>query len=103
MDVMSSITEVLEDIVSMLNESGMIAQAKWIDERRNIMIAGNHDLSLAALRELKRIIAGMGSLTDIHFQLSSDPALSVSEYNQKFYNKVLEFDNKLRKTLSEID
>ena len=71
---------IIDEIIKLLNLCAHKDQAKWFQERKNtIRDTENIEEYAAALKEIKRVLVGMGSFTDLPMCPTNSRALSAKE------------------------
>lgn len=96
---MDTIKEILFKIIIMLKESSRNSQAEWLEERLHGM--NSDESQIKAIKDVKSIIAGMGSLSDLYLEVQSNITTDKEKYNIAYRNLVNELDSEITKLLSK--
>ena len=90
---MRNIPAIIVDLVTLLAQYGYHAEAQWLDEKRTEFVAtqdGNRRRE--TMKQLHKILAGMGSLSDIHLTPLESSGVSKAEANRKLFELIIELD-----------
>lgn len=97
-----SIPRILQDIAKLLQVHGYETQANWLGKKAyELQTAENEKRTKDLLTEIKGIIAGMGSLSDIYLIPSEDSKLTKMDANQKLGQLIDELDRSVCEALSD--
>jgi hypothetical protein len=72
----------LRELEDLLRRCGERAPADWVAQRRASVAAGGPEAA-AARRDVRGVLAGMGSLSDISLQPRPDSGLSIAEVERR--------------------
>jgi len=97
---MARIKELLRQVIKMLKESCKNAQADWLEKRLHEM--DTNEGAAKALKDIKTIIAGMGSLSDIYLEISKSISNDEARYNAIYRNLIKELDSEISLYLKNI-
>lgn len=96
---MIKIQEKILRIVDMLRQSSKYSKADWLEKRLNEIESGTRDTE-DVIRDIKSIIAGMGSLSDLYLKVNSDlKGIDESKYNLEYITLVEELDFEINRYL----
>ncbi|MBA8808533.1 hypothetical protein [Promicromonospora sukumoe] len=68
---MPEIIDVVTSLVDLLGRHGNASGAAWLEQRASVLRHGSEHDRLSAVRDLHRIVLGMGGLMDIYLRAGS--------------------------------
>jgi hypothetical protein len=85
----------------MLRDSSKHNQADWLEKRLHEMDC--KEATIKAVRDIKRIISGMGSLSDIHLDMKKDNKVNDEQYNVIYLDLLKKLDFEISSYLKRIE
>ncbi len=92
---MTNIKDLLNQIIKMLKESSNFSQAEWIENQ----LLSLDDDSENTIKNIKAVIAGMGSLSDLYLTIPQSSSHNKSEYNMAYQELVRKLDYEIQEYL----
>ena len=96
---MQKIICILDELSNLLFLCNQDIQANWLKHRTNILADTSKDQEREILAEIKKSIAGMGSLSDIYLVPPHSSGLLKSQANKKLYELLKELDSEIHRLL----
>jgi hypothetical protein len=93
---MEEIIRDLTSIISLLRKSRLYNQADWLEQRLEQITSNSRPIS--ALRDIKKIIAGIGSLSDVYLSVK-DKSFNEVEQNLLYQKILVKLDEEIIKVL----
>lgn len=79
----TKVQQTVLQVEALISQCGHADKAPWLAARRERLINGTPDEMHTALNELARVIAGMGSLSDLHLTPDATSGMTVVEANTR--------------------
>jgi hypothetical protein len=97
---MGHISDILEEISSLLNLSSYVNEAAWVQQRAiQLRSVPNEAERMVILSEVKGKIAGMGSLSDIYLLPTNNAGITKEEANYRLGELIIELDKQITDAL----
>ena len=96
-EMIDDLTALLTEAATLCESSGYTDQSKWFLDRVGIITSsGSSDLP-TVLKEIKDMLAGMGSFSDLSLSPSPDSGMTREQARHRQWNLVSEIDKAIEK------
>jgi hypothetical protein len=92
---MEEIVELVAKTIWLLNECDLSDRAEWFEDKREILRKGSEDEVINALNEIDKILAGIGSFSDLPLIPKKGSVLNKLEAREMQWNLVEQLGDKI--------
>jgi hypothetical protein len=89
----AALVDALDELASLLRTCNQPDQARWTEERRAMAAAATGDQLTEVKKEIRGVLAGMGSLSDLHLVPEPGSGLDKAEARRRQFDLVDRLDD----------